>query len=364
MCFSRIKLFLVDALSKLLFRKWGDVLSRTIQSILVSRPDIIQQAIKIRDGQIITYPFPDHFHSFFIQAHAFPARFLFELKDVTIIHENGVLFTPDEMILQESIGSLRRLLRRGDIRHSLTKKPDHLQSDQPCYYLPLKPFYHFLLEEIPSLLYAFTYIENLLILADARGNDVSYYPDTIHSLFGNEFQDNIRFIKKNVTVNRCILTQRHASTGKIHPDEIQLLNDHFLRKVKTGKSPERIYISRKKAIHRPIENEPEIESFLSQQGFTVLNFEDYSLEQQIGFVKNSRVIIAPHGAGLSHIVWNPEIRKTIVEIFPSYLTNDCFASIAVLLNYEYDYIMCSQHRNRQICDIELLRRKLSEFHFA
>ncbi len=359
MCFSRVKLFLINSLSKLLFGKWSNILNRTIQSIFVSRPDILYRTIKIRDAQIITYPFPERFRSFFIRTHSFPERFLFELKNVTIIRENGAIVTSDEMILQESIGSLRRLLRRGDIRHSLTKKPERPGSDQPFYFAPLKPFYHFLLEEIPSLLYALSKIENLSILIDDRGNDVRYYHDAFKLLFGAEFHHKINFIGKNVTVNRCVLTQRHTSTGKIHPDEIRLLNDHFLPKVKTGKSPERIYISRRKAIHRPIENEPEIEFFLRQQRFTVLNLEDYSLEQQIAIIKNSRVIIAPHGAGLSHIIWNPAVKKTILEIFPSYLTNDCFASIAFLLNYNYDYIICSQYRNREICNLELLREKLT-----
>ena len=82
-------------ISKLFFGKWHNILNRTVQSILISRSNIMQQAHKIQTAEIISYPFPDEFPSFFIRTHIFPDRYVFELENITIVKESGVLLTAD-----------------------------------------------------------------------------------------------------------------------------------------------------------------------------------------------------------------------------------------------------------------------------
>ncbi len=65
---------------------------------------------------------------------------------------------------------------------------------------------------------------------------------------------------------------------------------------------DRIYISRKKALRRKIENESELEHHLAALGFAIICLEDFSVADQVNLFQNAKLVVAPHGAGLSHIV--------------------------------------------------------------
>ena len=65
----------------------------------------------------------------------------------------------------------------------------------------------------------------------------------------------------------------------------------------------RIYLSRAKQKSRKIINEIEFYGSLRDHGFRRIFLEDYSFENQIQLFNNAEYIIAPHGAGLTNIVF-------------------------------------------------------------
>ncbi|MDY0313770.1 MAG: glycosyltransferase family 61 protein [Bacteroidales bacterium] len=79
----------------------------------------------------------------------------------------------------------------------------------------------------------------------------------------------------------------------------------------------RLYVSRSGS--RSIENEEEVISCLKDYKFEILKCEEMTVKDQIKYFSEAEVVIAPHGAGLSNIVFCKKGTK-ILELFsPTYL---------------------------------------------
>jgi len=82
---------------------------------------------------------------------------------------------------------------------------------------------------------------------------------------------------------------------------------------------ERIYISRGDAQHRRVINEAKLISFLTEFGFKTVTLNAMSVVEQALLFSQAKVIVSPHGAGLTNIVFcNPNTK--VIEFFsPNYL---------------------------------------------
>jgi Tfp pilus assembly protein PilF len=103
----------------------------------------------------------------------------------------------------------------------------------------------------------------------------------------------------------------------------------------TNKKTERIYISRKNASYRRVINEPEIFDFLAPLGFKSIILETMSVVEQATLFASTRVIIAPHGAGLTNLVFCQRETKFIEIFSPFYVVEDflILASVSGLQHY-------------------------------
>lgn len=78
----------------------------------------------------------------------------------------------------------------------------------------------------------------------------------------------------------------------------------------------RIYISRADASYRKVINELEVTDFLEKYGFSVVQLGNLSFLDQVKLFRDVEIVVAPHGAGLSNLVFCPEGAK-VIEIFAS-----------------------------------------------
>jgi capsular polysaccharide biosynthesis protein len=79
---------------------------------------------------------------------------------------------------------------------------------------------------------------------------------------------------------------------------------------------DKLYISRGDAMRRPMGNEAVLEKSLESRGFLSVAMGRLPLARQIALVRAARHIVAPHGAGLSHLIFAaPGCQVT--EIFPA-----------------------------------------------
>lgn len=119
----------------------------------------------------------------------------------------------------------------------------------------------------------------------------------------------------------------------------------FIRKeflLERGGNPinkwERIYISRNKAKHRRVLNEDKVLSFLEKLGFKNLVLESLSVTEQAKIFAEAKVVVAPHGGGLTNIVFCKPGTK-VIEIFsPNYLSLS-YWQISNHIGLDYYYLL-------------------------
>jgi capsular polysaccharide biosynthesis protein len=70
-----------------------------------------------------------------------------------------------------------------------------------------------------------------------------------------------------------------------------------------GPFPERLYIDRRDNPNRALANEEELIAALGRYGFVPVQLAALSLAEQIGLFGNARVIVGPHGGGLTNILF-------------------------------------------------------------
>ena len=110
----------------------------------------------------------------------------------------------------------------------------------------------------------------------------------------------------------------------VPPGTMQFLRQTFLPKISLAKTNvgKKIYISRAKAKNRQVINETEVNKLITSQGFKTVFLEDMSVLEQAATFANAEVIIAPHGSGLTNLVFCSPNTK-VVELFsPNYLRTD------------------------------------------
>jgi capsular polysaccharide biosynthesis protein len=103
------------------------------------------------------------------------------------------------------------------------------------------------------------------------------------------------------------------------------------------KPKRRLYISRNKAPMRRIVNEEEVFKLLESYNFERVYCEDLSFEEQIELFGEAEVILSPHGADLTNMVFAPPGTQ-VIELFSPRSTCICYWSLANTLGFPYSYL--------------------------
>lgn len=155
-----------------------------------------------------------------------------------------------------------------------------------------------------------------------------------------------------VTADRLIVPVHQVHRDGVFPDWIvKLLRERVLglsaRETETrrpaGAYPRRIYVIRNQSARRCVANESELRDKLTAYGFSCLAMEDMSVGEQAQHFFNAEVIVAPHGGGLTNLVF---ARKgaTCVELFGRY-DKACYEAICRAVDVAYRRLHGSVERD-------------------
>lgn len=144
--------------------------------------------------------------------------------------------------------------------------------------------------------------------------------------------------KKNVFVKQLILPSHTAVPGNYNESYIKTLRNLFRSKLVNSKINNRkIFISRKKANSRYLQNEKDFELILFKYGFEVHCLEDYSFLEQIKLINEASHLIGVHGGGLTNMIFT-RLNVKVLEIrIKDDFENNCYFSLASALKISYFY---------------------------
>jgi capsular polysaccharide biosynthesis protein len=140
--------------------------------------------------------------------------------------------------------------------------------------------------------------------------------------------------------------------GAYHPADIEAIRTVMLQGGNNGRSTrKRIYVSRRGAAYRHIENESEIIETVTRRGFEVIHAENLSFVQQVSLFSQADALISIHGAGLTNMIWMPP-GSSVIEFIKlpersdhskargTKKLNPSYPRMAALIDHRYTALIC------------------------
>lgn len=305
-----------------------------------------------------------------------PAPFVSEVKNVELVGPFAMGITRDGEALFEIEGSLMERLQ-GSIKATLKtfgthyiRKPPIIDSAFSLVIIAQKNYFHWLTDCLLR-------IEGFEYYCEVTGEKpsiiISSNPSTwmVESLklVGYDVNDCVSWNGYRAKVNRLLIPsfRRHWPSPFISPAACHWLRkrilsnipdaENYLHSCNSHMSPH-VFISRKKASKRRIVNEDELSEVFSPMGFIFYNLEDMNFADQVRLFSQAKVIVAPHGAGLTNMLFSKE--ATIIELFGSNI-NFVYFALARGLGFQYDFLTCQPQCNDMIVSCDALRKLISKF---
>ncbi|MDP5171645.1 MAG: glycosyltransferase family 61 protein [Bacteroidia bacterium] len=158
----------------------------------------------------------------------------------------------------------------------------------------------------------------------------------------------------HIKASELVVPSMPAGTGNYTPWVLEWLHERLSPGMATldeSVSPF-VYISRAKAQFRNVTNEPEVIDLLSRYGFQAHQLETMSYAEQTTLFAQAKVIVAPHGAGLTHLFFC-EPGTQIIEFYDPMYINACFYSLANASQLSYSYFLGEGKGMKEGVNLEL-----------
>lgn len=139
------------------------------------------------------------------------------------------------------------------------------------------------------------------------------------------------------------------------PQHLLKVRDACLRAVGPA-SPRRrrIYVSRSDAPDRRIANEPDLVAVLAEFGFETVTLSGLTLAEQIRLFQSADVVVAPHGAGTTNVLFAPN-DCVVLELMGPTIHSWSFMVIASTLGQTFGYVACEERRRDLVVKPRVVR---------
>ncbi|CAD6491159.1 MAG: hypothetical protein FFODKBPE_00096 [Candidatus Argoarchaeum ethanivorans] len=262
-----------------------------------------------------------------------PKAYLCFLKNARVVNENGVIISYDGKVFTDFTSELGKPIEEHEVFKSYIHKS---QFRKECLATITSPgstgYFHWIFESLPRLKLleaAIDEIDYLIVPSNLKG----FHLATLN-LSGFP-EEKLLKIKDGDHLQCERLSVPFLSSG-VQKWACEFLRESFLPKYLA--EPHRlIYISRKDALYRKIINENEVEDYLREIGFEIVQMSELNFLEQVKICAEAQIVVGPHGAGLGNTVFCRNAK--ILEIFsPSYV-NVCYWILSNQVGNEYYYFM-------------------------
>ncbi len=285
--------------------------------------------------------------------------FVFEVVNAELIGPAAVGFDEDGNLISETVTTIKKLGRNLPTRTLISKKLPGIgtpQMDTACSLVHWwhTNYYHWLMQSLTKLEGLESYQEQtgikptLIIPADPPIWKIESL-----RLLGYEPNDCIQWNRSKIKVKRLVVPsfQHSASDQLVSPTACRWLRQRIfsnLPKVESQISfSSRIYISRPKTAGRRLINEDDVLEALTPLGFVAYTLENLSFSDQVRLFSQAEIVVSPHGAGLTNIIFAQNL--IVIELFGSFGIPTLFF-LAKALGFQYACLMSDHNKRNQYSD--------------
>lgn len=201
-------------------------------------------------------------------------------------------------------------------------------------------YYHWMVDILPrlSLLEQFEQLQRIPLILPKK---LKAYQKESLQLAGVSPERMVCLERGYYQVDKLYFPSYLSMIGNTSKHAISWLRKRFLAQDTAQESSSKgyLYISRSDASIRRVINEDKIIEFLSSIGFEIITLGKMPFVEQIKTFSSAKVVIAPHGAGLTNIIFAPP-NTTVIEMFPETKNqvDGCYWTIADTCGYNYAFL--------------------------
>lgn len=291
-------------------------------------------------------------------------RFVSVVENARIIGSKGVPLSEDDQIIADCLAPPYNVTRRSkiairsalwdmglrDFHHQCTTPGTSL--DTAVHLFPSYPnYYHWSVENLMKLHMVLQYGEeygtypNILV----PKNRPEWIDDSLHIY---DYPGKIIGIGNDaVEVNKLIVPNFPDPTI----EELETLRDRMCDNIPINSkldSSRRLFVARQDATIRRVRNYDAVRSVLSNYGFQTVIPSEYTVSEQILLFNDADVIIGPHGAGLTNLIYASD--TSVVELWSNKLSTT-FERLCETLGFSHQRLQCESDRGDLSVDTDDLK---------
>jgi hypothetical protein len=204
--------------------------------------------------------------------------------------------------------------------------------------------YHWFFDCLPRLYYLLNTVKEPIKVI-MRADLPVYQLQTLQFILSGYPQAEVVFIGKHEKweLESFMLSSFIANpqSGFLPQSVSQWLRDNIWKGygIQPGSPKKRLYLSRSKAKTRRVLNEEELLPILAKYGFEVVRPEELRYQQQVQLFFDAEAVIAPHGAGLTNLLFSE--RSDVLELHPANLIKTHYFLLCKGLGFKYDAVIGS-----------------------
>jgi len=270
---------------------------------------------------------------------------LFRFKNVTMRGKEGVLFLPEGSVTHQTAWAPEQIISTDAYQKKWTG-PEILKKGNYSTLILWwgLGYFHWFNDVLSTLHGALELMPQDTIFLMPQGFQKTYggdfYLKTLHAL-GIRKDQVVEFDGTESWTLENFWWQPPA----VHPDDqtpgaMQWIGQQIVQSVpvEQAEKPIRIYISRTLPSARVIANEEELLPGLLEMGFQICRLEKMSFEEQVRLFRNAEIVVGPHGAGFTNLIFSKPGTR-VVEILAKGYERRCYWSLSAELGHDYRFYL-------------------------
>lgn len=208
-----------------------------------------------------------------------------------------------------------------------------------------------------------------LFKVDSRNYDLiipENYPEfAFESLKTFQFNSICKLPKKTGCFLPSVTIPPNPPSGVYNKVELLAIKNHFFSVYGVSENPTKnIYITRKNAPKRKVENEDEVISVLKAYNCEIMDTSLLTFQQQVELFSQCKIIISIHGAGLTNVLFMQHKTHLIEFYKEKTFINPCYENMCNELDIHFHRIVCEGGKNKNthvnFTDLIVNKHKLEE----